>query len=223
MIVVDHREEASIVPSELQKLGVPIKLAQLEVGDYIVCGKENVCVERKDAKDYVGSLVSGRLNNQLVNMSRHFGYSILLVEGSVSEGLFDSNTSRGAFLSSLVGSVVKRAPDGKSGTISVICVETQYDSTYCLKFLHEKVSSEDGLVRLPKLNPLSFPEGEYAEVMLGTIPLIGPKTAKALLREFRTIQNVSNASVEELMRVEDVGKKKASNIFGAFRKYYSDE
>lgn len=222
MILVDYREKNCIVPEELEKLGVPIKFLQLEVGDYIVTGEENVCVERKDSKDYVSSLTSGHLNNQLVAMSKEYGFSILLVEGTISAALVDTGTRRHAFISSLVGSVMKRAPDGKSGTISVLPVDTPYDSALALKFIHDKNNNPEGLVRLPKLNPIRFSQDEIVLVMLMSVPGIGKKLATSILEEFHTLQNVANASQLELMGIPKIGKKKGGNVFKFFRFYYRD-
>lgn len=220
MIFIDHREKKSPVPDQLEKLGVPIKFVQLKVGDYVITGEENIlCIERK-AKDYVPSLVSGHLNNQLYSMSHSYGFSIIIVEGSISSNLFNTNTNRGAYISSLVGSIVKRAPDGKSGTISMIPVETPYDTALALKYLHDKNNSEEGLVRLPKLNPIHFSNEDATVCMLATIPGIGLSLAKSVLNEFHTIQNVSNVTPEDLMRIPKIGKKKAMKIFEFFRYYF---
>ena len=65
MILIDYREGQSDVPQELKNLGVPTTMTTLEVGDYVVSGRENICVSRKECVDYVGSLTSGHLNNEL--------------------------------------------------------------------------------------------------------------------------------------------------------------
>jgi len=223
MIFVDHREKRSIVPEELEKLGVPITFKQLVVGDYIITGEENICVicvERKDSGDYVQSLITGHLNNQLYKMSYTYGFSIVMVEGSISEGLFNSQTSRSAYISSLMGSIVKRAPDGKSGTISVVSVETPFDTALGLKYLHDKNNSKEGLVRLPKLNPLHFSKEEAVICMLATVPGIGPEIAKNILIKFHTLQNVATATKVELMEVPKVGPKKSFVIFEFFRIFH---
>jgi ERCC4-type nuclease len=220
MIFIDFREERSGVPKLLKDLNVPIEIMELKVGDYVVTGEENICVERKDSTDYVGSLTSGSLNNQLVSMSQKYGYSILLVEGTISSALFESQTSRQAYLSSLVGSIIKRSPDGKSGTISMINVETIFDTALCLKYLHDKNNDPNGLIRVPKLNPLRFSEEDAVLAMLTTVPGVGTVLAKNVLDKFHTLKNVANASRGELMEIPKIGKIKATKIFEFFRYYY---
>lgn len=217
MILVDDREIDSGIPDELKRMGVPIKIMRLIVGDYIVTGSQNICVERKEAHDYLSSMSSGRLNNQLVKMSREYGFSIIIVEGKLSDAIEENPSKRHAFLSSQAGCVVKRCPDGKSGTISMIPVENVYDTALTLKFLHNKNHDPRNLVRLPKLNPLHFSDEDYVVGMLCMIPGIGIKLARNLLNEHGNIQNIANASLPELLKVKKVGKKKAENIFNFFR------
>jgi len=50
----------------------------LQVGDYILTPE--ICVERKSISDLIGSLLSGRLYNQAVSMTRHYAKPMLLIE-----------------------------------------------------------------------------------------------------------------------------------------------
>ena len=50
------------------------------------------------------------------------------------------------------------------------------------------------------------------QVILEGFPGIGPKTSKKLLKEFKTIQNVVNASEEDLKRI--LGKRAKSTKGG---------
>ena len=132
MILVDYREEKSGIFQILDDLKITYKKLSLEIADYIVVGNEgvNVAVERKTASDYVSSLLSGHLNNQLTELSRSFPFSFLLVEGSITEALFNSKTARQTVYSSLVGSAIKRSVDGCSGVISIIPTDTIWIQVY---------------------------------------------------------------------------------------------
>jgi len=222
MIFVDFREEKSGILEILDRMNIKYKKLNLEIGDYIVVGEQgvNVCVERKSAPDYIGSLTSGHLNNQLVQMSTNYPFSILLVEGSISGAIINSNTRRQAVFSSLVGSCIKRSPTGESGVISMIPTDTIYDTALVLKYLQQKLTSVDGLTRTLKINPVHFTESEIVLSMLMTVPGIGKSLAESILKEFHTLQNVSNATIRELMKIQKIGKKKSKNVFEFFRYYY---
>jgi len=52
----------------------------------------------------------------------------------------------------------------------------------------------------------------FIQSILDEIPGIGPKKKRALLRHFKDIEDLRNASVKELMEVEGIGKKFAEKI-----------
>jgi hypothetical protein len=62
-VLYDHREDASGLPALLDEAGVPLRAAQLPVGDYVI--SERVCVERKAGSDLAASIRDGRLFEQV--------------------------------------------------------------------------------------------------------------------------------------------------------------
>jgi len=69
-IVVDHREMKSGVAKVLDRLGVIVSFATLEIGDYVV--SDRLAVERKRTDDFASSLIDGKRNlfAQLSDLSR---------------------------------------------------------------------------------------------------------------------------------------------------------
>ena len=53
---------------------------------------------------------------------------------------------------------------------------------------------------------------------LESITGVGPKTRRILLSTFRTIENIKNATLEELVSVKGISKKTAENIYKHFKK-----
>jgi len=51
---------------------------------------------------------------------------------------------------------------------------------------------------------------------------IGPSRAISLLKHFKTIRNLSNASIEELAQVEGIGKITALKIFQVLNSAYQE-
>lgn len=211
VVLVDVREKGSIVPKHLIKLGAPIEYRQLPVGDYIV---HNLCIERKDVGDYVGSLVSGHLNDQLYNMSYNYPVSILIVEGFVDEILVFRKLKRQQYLSSLAGSILKRAPEGESGIINLICLSTPFDTALFIYYLHKKIEEGD-LFRLPKIvgRKRKVSQSERQVLVLSSLPGIGSKRAKILLSHFGSIANLVNADLNEIKSVQSIGDKTAEEIY----------
>jgi len=87
MIFYDYHEDQSPIPELIKRLDVPLTRTELQVGDYVVSGAENIVVERKEAGDYVSSLKDGSLHTQLYELSTNYPYAILLVEGNVTHEL----------------------------------------------------------------------------------------------------------------------------------------
>jgi len=60
------------------------------------------------------------------------------------------------------------------------------------------------------------------EYIVSALPGVGGGLAKPLLREFKTVKNIVNASEEELKKVNLIGEKKAKKIKEIVDKEYSN-
>ncbi|XP_062565744.1 DNA repair endonuclease XPF [Armigeres subalbatus] len=77
-IIVDMREFRSDLPCLIHRRGIEVVPLTITIGDYILTPE--ICVERKSISDLIGSLNSGRLYNQCVQMTRFYSKPILLIE-----------------------------------------------------------------------------------------------------------------------------------------------
>lgn len=77
-VIVDMREFRSDLPCLIHRRGLEVLPVTITIGDYILT--PDVCVERKSISDLIGSLNSGRLYNQCVQMQRYYAKPILLIE-----------------------------------------------------------------------------------------------------------------------------------------------
>ncbi|XP_055640284.1 DNA repair endonuclease XPF [Toxorhynchites rutilus septentrionalis] len=77
-IIVDMREFRSDLPCLIHRRGIEVVPLTITIGDYILTPE--ICVERKSISDLIGSLNSGRLYSQCVQMSRCYSKPILLIE-----------------------------------------------------------------------------------------------------------------------------------------------
>ena len=82
-ITVDYRETASGLTDLLKNSGVLVKIEKLSYGDYIT--NNTITVERKTAKDFLISIIDGRLFNQLSNLKKFCNHPILLIEGNLTK------------------------------------------------------------------------------------------------------------------------------------------
>jgi len=89
-IVVDTREEHSNsadndMVKRLDEQHIEYEKRMLPVGDYLIINKETgdtFCVERKIINDFVGSVLDGRLKNEVIKMNEIYAKNFLIISGN---------------------------------------------------------------------------------------------------------------------------------------------
>ncbi|MHA1626721.1 MAG: DEAD/DEAH box helicase [Candidatus Asgardarchaeia archaeon] len=201
-IIVDSREMKSSVVRELSLLGVEVEVRPLDVGDYVI--SEKVVVERKTTRDFLDSIVDGRLFDQVRKLSSSYEKPIMIIEGESLYGYRDINPNavRGAILSLLLDFPIK-----------ILRTENPKETSM---FLYNIIRREqEGGKRHPSVRHGKVPStvDEIQEYILAGIPNVDRVRASLLLKEFKTLRNIFNSSVKDLMKVPHVGKKIAEEIF----------
>ncbi len=211
MIFIDTREPERIA-ERLRKIGVTVERRKLEVGDYLIKhGSFEVIVERKDIRDFLSSIVDGRIFRQCHVLSSRYPLSFLMIVGKLSDVVEERNFSRQAVVGAIVSIAVKR----EAGQIVPLVFENEEDFCYALRSIDKKVE-ESELRIAPRIQKAEKPE----IAMLTAIPGVGEKRAMALLKKFGSVYRIANASVAELMRVEGIGEKRARQIYRTFRRRF---
>ena len=190
-IIIDIREKNSLVPSELVKLGFEIEFQHLSIGDYIV---NNIAIERKTISDLKSSIINKRIFTQIQELKQYEEH-ILLIEGNNEEmhnnDIIHENASRG-FLISL-------ALDYK---IPLIFTNDEKETSLYFLILSKKKNIKEISIRPSKI---AFSKEEQILYILEGFPYIGPVKAKALLKKFKSLKNIINASELELQEI--LGKR----------------
>lgn len=195
-IIIDHQEKNSLLISELIDLGFEIEFTRLKVADYLVKG---VAIERKTISDFIGSIKNKRLLRQLEELQQ-YEKKLLIIEGIYEQELYtdtqeregmNANAIRGFLLSVLL-----------SFKVPIIFTKDYQDTAKFIDVLSRKKNTRDvGL----NVNKKTLNNDERSQFILEGFPGVGPKTAKKLLTEFKTIKKIINASEEELGKI--LGKK----------------
>ena len=68
-IKVDFREKASGIIDLLREEEISLEIGKIRYGDYII--NETITIERKTARDFLISIVDGRLFNQISNLKKN--------------------------------------------------------------------------------------------------------------------------------------------------------
>ncbi len=199
MIIVDKREKNSLVLAELMEGKHEIKLEHLKVADYII---GDIAIERKTIPDFVNSMLNRRLLKQLEEL-RQYPKNLLIIEGVDDHPLYEfgklnPNAIRGMILSIVI-----------NYKVPIIMTKDSADTAEFLALLAKR-QKRGGKEISFKVKKRALNITEQQQFILEGFPGIGPATAKALLRKFKTIKAVINAKDKELEKV--INKKKIAAI-----------
>lgn len=199
-IIIDNREKNSLVASELIAQDFQIEFQHLPVADYLI---NNIAIERKTIQDLKSSIINKRIISQLLELKQYPQY-FLILEGLQDEfykGIIHENAFRGFLLSVIL-----------EYKVPIIFAHSPKDTANYLAVLAKKEKSSAPLsIRASKI---SFTKEEQIQFILEGFPHIGPVKAKALLKKFKSLKNIVNASEEELQSILGKQAKHFCDLLG---------
>lgn len=228
-IIIDHRER--IQTDVLEGICERVTLAQLPIGDYLIISDGNaVVVERKTVNDFLASVRSNRLWDQLLRMMKtdellghHVRRRMLVICGSFGdcfENLHQDGES--AFLvhwSQLMGAFMEIVYVYNT---PIFFAENDTAFRAFMRILVKRESSGKN-DKLPDarwfIKPVraNLPVKDRKKYILAALPYIGDHLAENLLTHFKTISHIACATVDDLQKVPMIGKKKAELIYELFQ------
>jgi len=221
-ILVDVRE--SRMSSCLKKMG-ECEIVKLPLGDLLVVDDAGApVVERKTVSDFLGSIRSNRLWDQLLRLLKAeeiMGYKIkrrlLVIHGGFWEYTNVSPVDEERFWSSVNGALLEILY--VYDTPVVVC-ENNHAFEVFLRILldRERKGKNDGLpkARWYRKALSRLPVKEVKTYLLDAIPMIGEVHAKCLLEHYGSIDKIAVSTKGELMRVPGIGEKRAEKIYEIF-------
>jgi len=200
-IVADHRERASGLIDRLNRQPkIQVRVANLKVGDYLI--DDALTVERKQAHDFVLSIIDGRLFRQAAHLKRRAERPAILIEGNPYRTRIDIHRQ------SVRGALVCLAAVWQLPILYSTSVE---DSAELLLMLGSQLDQAAGN-SLPRFGyPPKRLISRQRYIVQG-LPGIGPQLAGRLLAHFGSVAKVMGASTEQLMQVDGIGAGKAAKV-----------
>ena len=208
VIFADARELNSKVIEILKKKCI-VRESSLPVADYLL--SERVGVERKASRDFLKSIIDGRLFKQLANLKDNYDKPLLIIEGNnlLDEGMLHPNAVRGAITSVAI-----------EFSIPIIWTKNPGETAEMLFTIarREQIKLNKSVSIRTKRRFLS--ENQQQEFLISGLSGVSTVTAKRLLKHFKTPERVFSASEKELQDVEGIGKVMAKNIKKVLQKKY---
>lgn len=205
-IHADHREVKSGIPTALEELGAEVIVEALNIGDYHV--SNDVIIERKTTSDFLHSILDdpGHLYSQLADMMREYKRSLLLIEGAP----MDLYTDRAIHPNAIDGMVLA-ATRFHASIIWTMSVD------HTARMIYREAEHEQ--IQMAKKK--GSPHGKRSSMTMSQRQIyvvsaigdgVGPVVAEALLKHFKSIEAVMTATIDELIKVEGIGKPTAEKI-----------
>ena len=211
-IFADYREKASGVIKELAENDVIVALEALTYADYILssrCG-----VEIKTVEDFVDSIIDGRLLQQIKNLKNNFERPIVVIEGQR-----DIYAVRNIHHNSILGMMATIAV---SYGIPIIQTRNFKETSSLLQVIAKREQEETGKDFSLHADRKPATLKEQQEFLVSSLPGINLTLAKPLLKHFKTIKSLVNATEKELQEVEKIGPGKAKQIKEVVEKEYKE-
>lgn len=207
MIFVDYREKRSGSLKYFLEYNLGYELKNLFIGDYIV--DQKVVVERKTTNDFVNSVKTGRLYRQVEKLKKYRGKKLIIIEG------VDFKMNRGMNPGAITGALVSLAATWQ---MPILFSDSLKQTVFILSVIHRQVSRW-GRSHNKKVywNRKHASIEQNKKMLLESLPLVGPKLADELLKEFGSLEKIFKASKEELTEINGIGTKRASRIRDVLR------
>ncbi|MFH1325591.1 MAG: ERCC4 domain-containing protein [archaeon] len=198
-VIVDYREKNSMVVSSLIELELEVEYKNLKVGDYLV---KDVAIERKTVNDFISSMLNKRLTKQLSELSQYKN-RLLIIEGIDEQDLYSERTEEkiGMHPNSVRGFLLSILLRFKT---PIVYTKDSEDTAKFISVLAKRKEKELSL----NVSKNNLTKKERMQFILEGFPNIGPKTAKKLLQNFKTLKNIFNSTEEEIKKL--IGKKSES-------------
>lgn len=200
IVYADYREQASGIIELLPSFDIEVKLFQLPVADFLVSDK--AAIERKTGDDFITSMLDGRLFEQAERLADSFEKPLVILEGEVF-GIRQVNDT------AIKGAMLSLALDFG---VPILQTKTMSETVALIALLAKREQLDRN--RSVRLQGMKKQSGlaHQQQFIVESLPAVGPNTAKALLKKFKSVEKVFKASEKQLKTVDKIGDKKAKAI-----------
>lgn len=201
---IDHREHW-LMRQYLAELG--FEIVHLNTGSGDVASRK-VSIERKE-DDLLPSLFDQRRLRQLSAMREEAEHSFLVITKDWEDIKVEAG-KKGMSIRTLLGYIASLCAVG----YPPVFMPDKYDASDLIERIVDKI--EDDNHRLFVARPSKAKPQAYRDALIEGLPKVGASTRRKLVAKFKTLADLTQASVEDLMEVDGVGKVLAERIHSVF-------
>jgi len=205
MIIIDIHESADLKDELakqclLKKIPLENKIESLKVGDFVFPDK-NVVIEHKRFGDFVGSVMSGRMKEQIYQMRANYENVFLIISGEREE-------MGGVHPHSISGGMTSITAKYK---VPILWATSDEDIAWQVISIYEKV--DQPIKPFSEVNRLKSSDQSVKVCMLSNIPGIGEKRARLLLEEMNwDIRRIMDLTPQNIFDVKCMTEGMAFNL-----------
>jgi len=196
-IYIDSFEPRSI-ERRIVNLRVPVARKRLPAGDYAF---SNIGVERKTIDDFINSVFQARMWDQLFKLKEVYEHPLLVLIGKTP---FPTSHNILGKLKSAWG-----AKWNIGTSIGIPILEFDNDDQFVISLVQGYLQVTNKRLSYKPLPPKKKSILEIKIDMLSRIPGVGIKTAKFLVEEYNSIEELIKVPVLKLSEYKGISEKKA--------------
>jgi ERCC4-type nuclease len=218
-IIIDHREqhENSIehnIIAKFDELKIEYEMRQLPVGDYLVVNKDTgdtFCIERKIINDFCGSVIDGRLKEEIAKMNEIYAKNFLIIVGHWDDyysnrvKLKKMNIVKNVTAFTVAQRLGVFASVSARTNTKILQVENDHQFIDLLLTLGNKLT--DGKLYDVPLFKRKKTEDNVFLNMLISFPNVSEEKANKIVDKYKTFTTFYNALKDDVFEVEGFGKK----------------
>ncbi len=207
-LVVSGEVARSELAAALAGEGFALREEELEAADIVVSGR--VAVAFRTVEGFISQVNDGSMMAALAKLKHSFAHPVLIVQGEAEgRGSQEGNSAVYDYLSSLLSEL----------RMTVLSTDDAAQTASAVASMHRQ---EEAKGRAGKGTQTTLDLASRQMFLVQGLPNVSATLADRLLRRFGSVKGVADASVEDLMGVEGIGRVIAEGIHTTMRKRYPE-
>jgi ERCC4-related helicase/ERCC4-type nuclease len=210
VLAASRNAESIGLLDELERLGFALETKELEDADVVISPRVAVSVRTVD--QFIAGISDGSVFTTLAKMKHEFLHPILMVQGEPEgEGVQAGNAAVYDALSSVLAEYHMPVLSTRDSAETAAQIASLFKQE-----LSKKEPASRGV-------QTTLDVSSRQRFLVQGLPNVSATLAQRLLERFGSVKGIADADVEELMKVEGIGKVIADGIHTVLRKRYGED